>query len=511
MIDELDFENMVVFDLANNHQGSVERGLAIIDQLAKLERKTTMQIVIKFQFRDLDTFIHPSHRRSSDNKHVPRFLSTRLSWKEFETLKRRIDSHGLISMCTPFDEESVDRVQSLNFDVIKVASCSASDWPLLTKIAGTGKPVIASTGGLDQNGVDNLVSFLCNRGVKFALMHCVSIYPTPDHACNLANIATFKKRYAGITIGWSTHESPDEIMHVGLAYALGARIFERHVGINDTTHSLNAYSSDAKQLGKWLDALERAIVLLGSSERPSPSSEEIEAIEQLKRAVFAKKDIAAGGKLRLEDCYFAFPYVQGAVSSGSWTEGMVANVDLAKDAPVLMNDLAIPPRYAGAEIKSAIHEVKALLNYAGVTLTEEFQVEYSHHYGISKFRDIGAVLISIINREYCKKIIVQLPNQSHPLHYHRLKEETFLVLYGELYSELNGTVRLTKPGETILVLPGVWHRFWTTTGVVFEEISTTHYSDDSVYQDDKINALSSNQRKTVVDHWGRFQIDQQLI
>ena len=68
----------------------------------------------------------------------------------------------------------------MDFDVIKVASCSARDWPLLEKVAASGIPVVASTGGLTQDEVDDLVSYLDHRGCDFALMHCVSIYPTPD-------------------------------------------------------------------------------------------------------------------------------------------------------------------------------------------------------------------------------------------------------------------------------------------------------------------------------------------
>ena len=68
--------------------------------------------------------------------------------------------------------------------------------------------MIVSTGGLTLDQVDDVVSFLEHRGSDFALMHCVSIYPTPDEACNLGNIASFRARYPGRVIGWSTHESP---------------------------------------------------------------------------------------------------------------------------------------------------------------------------------------------------------------------------------------------------------------------------------------------------------------
>ena len=56
-------------------------------------------------------------------------------------------------------------------------------------------------------------------------------------------------------------------------------------------------------------------------------------------------------------------------------------------------------------------------------------------------------------------------------------------------------------------MPGVWHSFWTGTGCVFEEVSTTHYNNDSTYKDAKINKLQRHERKTVVDHWGRFQLE----
>jgi len=152
------------------------------------------------------------------------------------------------------------------------------------------------------------------------------------------------------------------------------------------------------------------------------------------------------------------------------------------------------------------HVVKALLNEAGVVIGPEFETEYSHHYGIAKFFDVGAVIISCINRDYCKKIIVQMPGQKHPSHFHKIKEETFQVLYGTLEVEVDGHRRQMNPGDTALVQPGVWHRFWSDTGCVFEEISTRAIKGDSVYADKRINKMQLAERKTVVDHWGRFQM-----
>ncbi|MSO54544.1 MAG: sialic acid synthase, partial [Rhodospirillales bacterium] len=226
-----DFSDLIVLDLANNHQGSVDHGRRIIHDMGEVARRRGVRAGIKFQFRDLDTFVHPEHRKTSSNKHVGRFLSTRLGWDAFQGLAEDARRNGLLTLCTPFDEASVGYIERIGFDILKIASCSAKDWPLLERAAGAGLPIVASTGGLTTADIDNLVSFFEHRGVDFAIMHCVSIYPTPDADCQLHQIDSLIRRYPGRTIGWSTHEDPNDTVPVAVAYAKGARIFERHVGV----------------------------------------------------------------------------------------------------------------------------------------------------------------------------------------------------------------------------------------------------------------------------------------
>jgi N-acetylneuraminate synthase len=296
---------------------------------------------------------------------------------------------------------------------------------------------------------------------------------------------------------------------VQIAAAKGARIFERHVGINTDKIQLNAYSSTPEQVDRWIESYKYAITLCGKAER-TINPLELESLDSLKRGVFARKPIKKGESIERDDVYFAMPYVPGQIDSGLWREGIVANASIAIDDPVMPADVSIPLNSDAQIIKAAVHEVKALLNEARIALNSDFEVEYSHHYGISKFREYGAVLISCINREYCKKILVQLPGQKHPAHFHKLKEETFQVLYGELNVSVDGKQRKLTAGDIHLVMPGVWHSFSTETGCVFEEVSTTHYNDDSVYKDSSINALLRHERKTKVDHWGRFQLPEKL-
>lgn len=501
-----DFKDLFVFDMANNHQGSVDHGLAVIRGVGAAAQKHEVRGALKFQFRQLASFIHPFQRDNKDNKHVSRFLSTELSREAFERLVDEVRAQGLLAMCTPFDEDSVDVICDIGFDIIKVASCSAKDWPLLYKIAESGLPVVFSTGGLATGDIDSLASFFTHRGSDFAIMHCVSLYPIPDEHFQLNQIDALQRRYPGRVIGWSTHENPDDTVPVTIAVAKGARMFERHVGCETDEIKLNAYSSTPEQLDRWLAAYRQAQLLCGAQKRPPAPTAEVAALNDLRRGVFAKKTIRAGQKLSRDTVYFAMPFVEGQIDSGQWSDEMITRVEVEPDMPILADKVNREEDSEATIIKHAVHDIKAMLNEAQIHLNSSFTVEYSHHYGIAKFREVGAVLIDCVNRQYCKKIIVQLPGQYHPSHFHSLKEETFQVLHGVVEMEVDGHRQTLKPGETMLVQPGVWHSFWTDTGAIVEEISTTHHNNDSTYKDRAINRRTRAERKTIVDHWGRFQI-----
>ena len=107
------FNDLFILDLANNHQGDVEHGLRIIREMGQVVRELGVRAALKFQFRQLDTFIHPSQNASSSNKHIPRFLSTRLTRSDFDRLLKSVRDEGFISMATPFDEASVDQIVDL--------------------------------------------------------------------------------------------------------------------------------------------------------------------------------------------------------------------------------------------------------------------------------------------------------------------------------------------------------------------------------------------------------------
>ena len=503
---KFDFNDLFVFEMANNHQGSVAHGKKIINAMALIAKKHNLRAAIKFQFRDLNTFIHPKHLKKTDNKHVPRFLSTALSDKQFKELMEYARRAGFIIIVTPFDEPSVALAEKLGADILKVASSSAEDWPLLEHIASAGKPVIASTGGLSAKDTDNLVSFFAHRYVHFAIMHCVAVYPTPLEKLQLERINIFRKRYPDVVIGYSTHEEPDNFEAIQVAYAKGARIFEKHVGVATDKIKLNAYSASPEQVSKWIESYKRAVLANGAVFGDSIDKNEKRDLELLMRGVFVKKTIKKGKVLKLSDIYFAFPIEPGQLPSGQFKEGMIADKPYKKNE-ALSNKIKSSYPTGRTIIYESIHDARGMLNEARIPIGIDNNVELSHHYGVERFREYGVLIIDCINREYCKKILVQFPGQKHPVHHHKKKEEAFHILSGELDINLAGRIKKLYPGDVQVIQRGVPHSFWTDIGAIFEEISTTHHNNDSIYEDQAINKMPREERKTKLINWGIHQFD----
>lgn len=136
---EFNFKNLFIYDMANNHQGDVNHGLKIIDEIGAVTKKVGVRAALKFQFRQLETFIHPDYQARDDLKFVKRFNSTKLPLDAFKKMAQKIKDTGMYTMSTPFDEPSVDLIMDMDLDLIKVASASSDDKPLLKKIAKAKK------------------------------------------------------------------------------------------------------------------------------------------------------------------------------------------------------------------------------------------------------------------------------------------------------------------------------------------------------------------------------------
>jgi sialic acid synthase SpsE/mannose-6-phosphate isomerase-like protein (cupin superfamily) len=498
---DFDFDGLFTYDLANNHQGDLEHALNIIDAIGAVSRKAGVRGALKFQFRQMDTFIHPDYKKRKDVQHIPRFMETALTKQQYEKLTEAVINSGMLTMCTPFDEESLDVILDLDIKIIKVASCSANDRPLFERITQMNRPVVVSTAGLSMDKIDRLVSFLESKNMHFALMHCVAIYPTPNNKLALNQISFLRERFPHLPIGFSTHEDPDNFVAIQIAYAKGARLFERHVGVETEKHQLNKYSSGPEQIARWIEAYKQAVEACGGEHRSPASPDEIDSLRSLMRGVFIREKVRKGDRLDRGKVYFAMPLHDGQLTSGDWFDGIAADRDYGPNDPVNEAAVADSPLPPEEIIYRIMLQVKGMLSKARIPVGKDSSIELSHHYGLERFREFGAVIMDCINREYCKKLIILLPRQKHPYHFHKKKEETFQMLHGDMEVELEGKRVKMQAGDTVLVKPGEWHKFHTLRGAIFEEISTTHFNDDSFYEDERIARLSRGARKTVLPNW----------
>ena len=491
---------LFILDLANNHMGSVEHGLRIVDECAKALSDLPYQIALKLQYRNLDTFIHPDYQQRLDVKYIKRFQETRLSADDYRRLKDAMVDRGFLTACTPFDEASVDLATAHEFSILKVASCSFTDWPLLERLALASAPVIASTGGARIEDIDRVVNFFGHRDRPLALMHCVAVYPTPPEHLELNQIDLFRRRYPDLSVGFSTHEPPGALEPIGLAAAKGATIFEKHVGVPTTEFVLNDYSATPQQVRPWIEAAARAWEMCGAEGQRSTGGEtETVSLQSLRRGAYLREPVVEGQRIDPAQVFFAMPVQPNQLAANDFSKylQLMARRDIAANAPILTESVDFKNnRDSVYAIASA---VKDLLAKSAVAVPRRADLEISHHYGLERFHEVGLTLFTVVDREYCKKLMVLLPGQRHPEQHHKLKEETFHLLYGDLSVSLDGQRQDCRTGEVLTVERNVRHEFWSTEGAVIEEVSSTHVGSDSYYTDPAI--MANGHRKTLLTYW----------
>jgi N-acetylneuraminate synthase len=227
----------------------------------------------------------------------------------------------------------------LDLPIIKIASSDVADWVLLEQIAKTKKPVIFSTGGASLKDMDDMVTFFSNRRIPLAINHCVSLYPSEDRDLQLNQIDFLRNRYPDITVGLSTHEHSDWHNSIMVAYAKGARTFERHIDIQTDDKPFMPYCSTPTQIDTWFKAWRKTMELCGQpgSERVQPADGEIKYLDALVRGVYARHDLPAGHSFAPEDYYLAVPLQKGQLSCRELINGLKLSKAISIDEALLVD------------------------------------------------------------------------------------------------------------------------------------------------------------------------------
>jgi quercetin dioxygenase-like cupin family protein len=285
-----------------------------------------------------------------------------------------------------------------------------------------------------------------------------------------------------------------------MAVAKGATVFEKHVGVKTERYALNDYSATPEQVGRWLKAAADAFARCGvRGKRAAFSEKEVASLQSLRRGMFAKRRIARGEKIGTGDVFLAMPTGPDQYTANDMSKyaEFTAETAIEERQPLTRENT----RYVDHRnrVYEMLQRVKTLLRESHASVPRQVDVEISHHYGIERFYEYGATILNFVNREYCKKLIVMLPGQQHPEQFHKIKEETFHILFGDVDLTLDGQKRFCEAGEIVTIPREAKHAFSSRKGAVIEEISSKHYADDSYYCDPAVGA--NKRRKTLVTYW----------
>ncbi len=331
----------IVAEIGSNHMGSVET----CEELIRMAAKCGVDAV-KMQKRDNQAMFtkkalaQPYNTEYSYGKTYGEHRE-RLDWfgeMEFKKFQKLCADLGLIFFATAFDAPSADFLESLDAPCYKIASCDLLNTPLLRRVASAGKPIIISTGGAHHLEIIMAHDFLSKITDNFALLHCISTYPTRDGELSLFYIETLRSIFPGTIIGFSSHHPG--ILPNFLAYMEGARIFEVHITLNrafpGTDH---AFSLEQKALETLCDDLKRIPAMLGSGRKEVTHQEREGFIKKMGKAVRVAHHIPAGKCIEQDDLVLKAPAGGIAPREFENVVGKIAINDLSTAEPLMWEEL----------------------------------------------------------------------------------------------------------------------------------------------------------------------------
>jgi pseudaminic acid synthase len=326
----------VIAEMSGNHNHSLERALSIVEAAAAsgahaLKLQTYTADTMTLDLEEGEFFISDPKSLWQGNSLYRLYQEAHTPWEWHQPIFDRCRELGLVYLSTPFDESSVDFLESLEVPCYKIASFENTDLPLIRRVARTGKPMIISTGMATVAELDETVRAAREDGCRdLVLLKCTSTYPATAANTNIATIPHLRELF-GCEVGLSDHT-----MGVGVsvaAVALGASVIEKHFTLSRADGGVDStFSLEPDELRSLVVESERAWQALGCVSY-GPTESERKSLAY-RRSLYVVRDIRKGERADAGNVRAIRP---GAGLPPKYLEsvlGREAKADIKKGTPV---------------------------------------------------------------------------------------------------------------------------------------------------------------------------------
>ncbi|PRY22706.1 N-acetylneuraminate synthase [Aliiruegeria haliotis] len=329
----------VIAELSANHNGKLETALEIIDRAAaagadavKIQTYTADTITLK---SDAPEFTISGGLWDGHTLH-DLYEWAHTPWDWHAAMFNHARKRGIPLFSSPFDFTAVDLLEDLGAPAYKIASFEAVDLPLIRYVAGTGKPMIISTGMADADEIAEAVAAARDGGCKdLAILHCVSGYPAPAGDYNLATIPDMASRF-GLVTGLSDHTLDNTTAIASVA--LGAAIIEKHMTLDRAGGGPDdSFSLEPLEVAALCTGARTAWEAVGKVDYGRKSSETGNV--QFRRSLYFVQDLPAGAVVPAEAVRSVRPGYGAAPKHLGDVIGRRLKVAVAANTPVRLDDL----------------------------------------------------------------------------------------------------------------------------------------------------------------------------
>jgi N,N'-diacetyllegionaminate synthase len=287
----------IIAEAGVNHNGSVDVARKMIDAAAGAGADA-----VKFQVFNAESEISryapkaEYQKKATDASETQLDMARRLELAEdeFRELFAHCRKRGIIFLATPFDLRSVDFLDELGLDIIKVPSGEITNLPYLRKIGRLNKKIIMSTGMADLKEVGEALDILVKSGTKkenITILHCHTDYPTKMQDVNLRSMLSIQDAFK-IDVGYSDHTLGAEAAVA--AVALGAKVIEKHFTLDTLMEGPDHKASlDPQELESMIRAIRNVEDAMGDGFKKASAPESaIKAVAR--KSIVALRNIKKG-------------------------------------------------------------------------------------------------------------------------------------------------------------------------------------------------------------------------